>query len=193
MGVVLHRQPEVPLHLPSRELQHVLAAAEELDHGQGEIGESVRIGPAARDQEGLERAGARLGREMLPQAGGQGGDPVPPLGQTQHPAQRRDPVLLEELRGGDIGGVDYQTDRDVVAFAVQLAGVVGDEVLVLDDIGDGLVNRLQVRGSRCVVVGAAGTVRDGLEGYFFDFLAFFSAARASRLFFARQAMPLQRP
>jgi len=60
VGVILYRQPEVPIGPLTGGLDHVLARAQELDHRERQIGKSRGVRLAAFCEELFEGTGARL-------------------------------------------------------------------------------------------------------------------------------------
>jgi len=104
VGVVLHGEPEVSVRLRARKLEHVLACAQELDHGERDIGEPHRVGLAALCEKLLQRARVGLPRQAIPRLRGKLDDPLPAFGLAQHPSQRREALPVEVARGHAVGG-----------------------------------------------------------------------------------------
>ena len=73
VGIVLHRETEVSRRFIAGQIERVLFPSDELDHGQGEVGEFLRVGLASPHQEGLKSRGVRLGGEPGSKTGGSRG------------------------------------------------------------------------------------------------------------------------
>ena len=66
MRVIFHRQREMSRRLAAGKIQRIFAAPDELDDGQGKIGELFRGGGAAARQKTFERDSIRCGGELVP-------------------------------------------------------------------------------------------------------------------------------
>src|SRR5256885_14344069 len=103
MCVVFHGQPEVPLGWPAGYLEDILARAQQLDDGERKIGKARRVKIATFGQESVQRSGIRREWQRLSRLSRERDDPVPPLGGTQHPAQRWQALLVEISCGYAVG------------------------------------------------------------------------------------------
>ena len=80
MGVVVHRQPEVSPSVCTVRCSgcsRVLPRAQQLDHGQRQIGKPGRVGQPARAQEAVKRQGIGQCGQLHAMACCQQGDAVP--------------------------------------------------------------------------------------------------------------------
>ncbi len=68
VGVVLHREAKVSLLRISWPLQNIFARANQLDHGQRQIGKVIGISGLALEQKIIERLGIGIRQEAFPRA-----------------------------------------------------------------------------------------------------------------------------
>ena len=120
----------------ARAFENVLAGANELDHGQGKIGEVIGIGGLAAQQEIIQRFGIGLRGKFFPLLAAQLNDAIPALGRTHDAAQRRN--LLQQTSDHAVGG-----NHEVFN---QFGGTI---LLLLHDIDDLIVEHqgLKIRRS----------------------------------------------
>ena len=87
MRVVFHRQREVSGRFAAGKIERIFAAPDELDDGQGKIGELFRRGGAAARQKTFERDGIRRGGKRFLEFRREFDDARPAFGITQDAAQ----------------------------------------------------------------------------------------------------------
>ena len=103
MGIPLHGKSEMFRRAIFRLIQYILASADELHDGQGEIGKSERIRLPTCDEEHFERLRVRLRRQMLAPACSHLNNPLPAFGRTQDAAKGGHALSLEIRRRRLIG------------------------------------------------------------------------------------------
>jgi hypothetical protein len=134
--VVLHRQPEVSGRLAAWWIERVLSSPDELDHGQGEVGELLRVSLASPGEEGFEGHGIRLVGELVPEPGRELRDAVPAFRGPQNPAEGRKSLRFEVGRGHSVGrnhGVLDQLLCPVLTIQLEIVeDVAGEDCLRLD-------------------------------------------------------------
>ena len=159
VGVVPRGEPEVPVRRLPRVLDDVLTLAEQLHDGERQVREPGRVLPASLGEEFLERAGARLGRELAPLPRGQLDEPPPALGRVEHPPQRREAFALQVLRGDPVGR-DHEVLDQLLRPILLVRPQVGEQVAV--EHGPGL-ERLEAQGPALVPQGPHGLSRPILD------------------------------
>ncbi len=99
VGVVLDRKAKVPRRALARKLGDVFARPQELDHGEGQVGEPKRIGGFLLRQELLQRLRIRIDRQRELVFRGDLDDPFPSFRGADHAADRRESLRSEEPSG----------------------------------------------------------------------------------------------
>ena len=134
----------------ARPADGVLAAPEELDDAEGEIGEPFRVGCPARHEERVQRRGVRLRRQLVAIRRGEVDDALPALRGADDAAHHREAPRAEEAGDGAVGGDHEVLDQllgAVLALGRQAAHrVAGEQRLDLDG--------LQLEGAALVTAGA---------------------------------------
>ena len=87
MRVIFHRQREMSGRFAAGKIQRIFAAPDELDDGQGKIGELFRCGCATSCQKSFERDGIRCGGERFLEFSREFDDARPAFGIAQDAAK----------------------------------------------------------------------------------------------------------
>jgi hypothetical protein len=101
--ILAHREAEVADDALARERREVLAAAEQLDDGEREVGEAQGIGRAALQQERVQRGRVGVAREVFAEVGGERDDALPAFGRAHDATENGKPVRLEITRDRAVG------------------------------------------------------------------------------------------
>jgi len=104
VAVVVNRETKVIRGRLIRLLDDVLAAAEQLDDAEREIGKAIGIEAALCEQPLLERPTVRCRRQLSPRFRGQRDNAQPAFRHAHDAAQRPEPPRLEKLRRAGVGG-----------------------------------------------------------------------------------------
>ncbi len=87
MRVVFHRERKMSGRFAAGKIQRILAATDELDDGQGKIGELFRCGGASARQESFKRDGIRCGGKLFLESSREFDNARPAFGITQDAAK----------------------------------------------------------------------------------------------------------